>query len=155
MATYTLSELLALAADAERYEALKSLVEHVQTNETDITANGWDGSSNPNSFDTHRYVLTTGSSTAYVATFSPTFGSLSDGTMLKVDIHTECGASPTLNVDTLGAVNIITSDGVNVSSGELKQHYVYPLIYSAGLTKWVVFGLGGGYSPFNAELFAG
>lgn len=141
MPTYSLSELVALSADAERYEALKSLTEWVQQNNTDIASNGWSGSSNPNTFDSHRYVLTTGSSTAYVATFSPTFGSLDDGCMLKVDFHATSGASPTLNLDSLGAKDLIKPDGTAIESGDIPIGTVLPVIYSAALDDWVVIGI--------------
>lgn len=155
MPDHTLSELIALAADAERLLPLRSLCEHVQQHETDIASNGWDGSANPNSFDSHRYVLTTGTSTAYVATFSPAFGSLPDGLLLKVDIHTECGDSPTLNVNSLGAADIIKPDGTAVSAAELKAGYVYPMIYSAGLGDFVVYGIQPGNTYFTNQLFGG
>jgi len=156
MATYSISELLALPADAERFEALRSLVEHLQTTSNDVAANGWDGSSNPNTFDTNRYVLTTGTSTAYVGTFSPTFGSLQDGCLLKVDFHATSGASPTLNLDSLGAKAIVKPDGSAIGAGELILGTVLPCIYSATLDSWVVIGISpAGYGYISSQLFEG
>lgn len=155
MPDYTLNELLNLPANAARYAALQALVEHVSQNQTDIATNGWDGSANPNSFDSHRYVLTTGSGTAYVATFSPTFGSLQDGTMLKVDFHTASGDSPTLNLDSLGAKALIKPDTTAISSNEIIAGVVLPCVYSAGLDKWVVIGLSPSSTWLTNALFNG
>lgn len=153
---YTLSELVALTPDAERYAAIKALTEWVQQHQADIASNGWSASANPNTFDSHRYLLTTGTSTAYVGTFSPTFGSLQDGCMLKIDFHATSGADPTLNLDSLGAKAIVKPDGSAIGAGELILGTVLPCIYSATLDSWVVIGISPeGYGYVSSQLFEG
>jgi microcystin-dependent protein len=76
-------------------------------------------------------ITTGGTSTAYTLTSNRVFTSLAlmDGSVIVIKPHTDNGAAPTLNVDSLGAKQITLSPGVNITAGFLKANSFYALIY--------------------------
>ncbi len=92
--------------------------------------------------DTAGALLTTNTSTAYNLTSNQVFASLSamSGQSLRVKIHTTNGASPTLNVDGLGAKSIVTATGTAVPSGALVTSNIYDLVYANGSSEWILIG---------------
>lgn len=65
------------------------------------------------------YAVTTGTSTAYAVTLNPAPTSLPDGFGITVVPHVDNGATPTLNVNGLGAVPLKDQKGVAFSVGKL------------------------------------
>ena len=69
--------------------------------------------------DTNGSVTTAGTSTAYTATANQTLSAYYDGLLLVLDFHVASGASPTLNVDSLGARNLQFHDGTAVAANDI------------------------------------
>lgn len=84
--------------------------------------------------------VTGGTSTAYTATSSQGFTSLTDGISIALRMSATNGASPTLNVDSLGAKSIATLYGTAVGTGKLLSGAVYVFVYDATDDKWIVQG---------------
>src|SRR5262249_4265231 len=85
--------------------------------------------------------LTTGGTlTAYTATSNQSFDTLAhmDKAILCIVPHTNSGASPTLNVDGLGAKPINGTTGVAVATGALKSGTPYLLIYLSSTAEFVL-----------------
>lgn len=82
--------------------------------------------------DDNAGTLTTGgTSTAYTLTTNQVFGSLAamNGQSLRVKFNATNGASPTLNVDSLGAKAIATVAGTAVGTATLVANCIYDLVY--------------------------
>lgn len=99
--------------------------------------------------DTNGTLTTGGSSTAYTITSNQSFGSLSalDGMRLAIRMHTTSGASPTLAVDGLSALAIVTSTGVAVPTGALLSGNIYHVTLVNSSSE---FRLHGWYDPQTA-----
>lgn len=65
------------------------------------------------------YAATTGTATAYTATLDPAPASLPDGFGITIVPHVANGASPTLNVNGLGAVPLKDQKGIAYAAGKL------------------------------------
>ncbi len=91
-------------------------------------------------------LTTAGTSTAYTLTSNQVFDSLANmsGKSIRVKIHTVNGASPTLNVDSLGAKAIVTVTGTAVGTAALLANTIYDLVYSNSSSEWILIG---GASP--------
>ena len=85
-------------------------------------------------------LVTAGSSTAYTLTTNQTFTALTDGIMVTVRIDETSGATPTLNVDSLGAKAIQAPAGTAIGTGALVAGQVYPFVYDSGEDAWIVHG---------------
>src|SRR6266567_511767 len=89
-------------------------------------------------------VLTSGTSTAYTLTTNSVFSSLAamDGMAINIAPHATCGASPTINVDTLGAkaIKYFDAEGTVTAlpAGALIKSSRYRLFYINGSNTWVV-----------------
>jgi len=97
-------------------------------------------------------LLTAGSSTAYTLTSNQVFTSLSamDGMAVRVRFHTANGASPTLNVDGLGAKAIqLLSSGTALPTGVVVTNAVHDLVYNNAGSCWIICG------PYNAAFASG
>jgi hypothetical protein len=96
-------------------------------------------------------LLTTNTSTAYNLTTNQVFSSLSamDGMAVRTKFHVANGASPTLNVDSLGAKNIVLVSGTNVPTGIIVANACHDLVYSNASGVWILVG------PYNAAFDAG
>lgn len=90
-------------------------------------------------------LVTAGSSTAYTLTTNQVFTSLTDGLMVAARMDETNGASPTLNVDSLGAKSIATVYGTAVGAGKLRAGAIYVFTYDSTDDKWIVHG-----NPNNA-----
>ncbi len=77
-------------------------------------------------------ITTAGTSTAYTVASNQGFDTLAHlhGTMIAFVPHTTCGATVTLNVDSLGAKPLRTSPGVELPSGLLIQGTPYVATYN-------------------------
>lgn len=81
-----------------------------------------------------------GSSTAYTATSNQSFTSLIDGISIKLRMHTTNGASPTLNVDGLGAKAIRVYTSTAVPTGALLGGAIHAFTYDSGDDVWYAHG---------------
>lgn len=71
------------------------------------------------------YAVTSGSATAYVATLDPVPASLPAGFGITIVPHVASGASPTLNINGLGAITLKKQDGSTFAAGDLKVNTPY------------------------------
>lgn len=85
-------------------------------------------------------LVTAGTSTAYTLTTNQTFTSLTDGLSVTARMDETSGASPTLNVDSLGAKSIATYYGTAIPTGALVGGGVYTFVYDSTDDKWIVHG---------------
>jgi len=85
-------------------------------------------------------LTTGGTSTAFTLTSNRVFGSLAvmDKAMICFIPHTTSGASPTLNVDGLGAKQIRAATGQNVDAGALVAGTPYQVIYLNSSTEFIL-----------------
>src|SRR5438552_699528 len=83
-------------------------------------------------------VTTAGTATAYTLTSNQSFDTLAhmNGAKLTIIPHTTSGASPTLNVDGLGAKAIVSSTGVAIATGGLVSGTPYTVTYVNGSTEF-------------------
>lgn len=86
---------------------------------------------------------TGGTSTAYTVTTNQVFDSFAHmhAQELTILMHTTNGASPTLNVDGLGAKAIHSAIGTPVTAGMLVSSAPYKVVYSNPNNCFVVFGI--------------
>lgn len=94
---------------------------------------------------------TGGTSTAYTWTTNQVFDSLAnmDSKMIAVMPHVTCGASPSLNVDGLGAKAIwLDADGTVAPAGAMRVHRIYHLTYYNAVSAWIL------HNPASATLEA-
>lgn len=89
-------------------------------------------------------IATGGTSTAYTVTTNQVFDSLAhlNGKVVAFTPHTTNGASPTLNVDGLGAKSIRAKSGVDLQSGVLIQGTPYVVLYNSSDAVFYLFGVG-------------
>ena len=82
---------------------------------------------------------TSGSSTAYAVTYDIAPGSLVNGLRILAKADEACGASPTLNVNGLGAKSIVHPDGQALVAGEIAggSHYL-DLVYNSANDTWTL-----------------
>lgn len=86
-------------------------------------------------------LFTGGTSTAYTVTTNQVFDSLAhmDGASLRIRLSADCGASPTLNVDGLGAKALVhNSFATAVGAGDLISGNVYDVFYFNSISSFVV-----------------
>lgn len=100
-------------------------------------------------------LTTGGTTTAYTLTTNQVFASLSamSGQKLKVRFNATNGASPTLNVDSLGAKAIQTASGTAVATGAILANSVHDLTYDNSIPAWLLSGAFD-LQPKDAELTA-
>lgn len=90
--------------------------------------------------DINGSLTTAGTSTAYTLTTNQSFASLSvmNGQTIRVKMSATNGASPTLNVDSLGAKNIVSVSGTAIATGVLIANGVYDFTYNNSAGEWTV-----------------
>jgi hypothetical protein len=84
-------------------------------------------------------ITTGGTSTAYTATSNQTL-SLTDGVTVTLQMSATSGATPTLNVDSLGAKAIQSVSGTAIPTGALLNNGVYRFTYRTSPDAWIVHG---------------
>jgi hypothetical protein len=77
-----------------------------------------------------RHGTTGGTSTAYTLTLTPAITAYTTGFTVSVVWHTLSGVNPTLNVNAVGAANIVDATGTNVPANVLRTGIVYTLVYN-------------------------
>jgi hypothetical protein len=103
-------------------------------------------------YDQSGQIVTAGTSTVYTATTTSGLGSLAEGRMLCVEMDETCGATPTMNVDGLGAKKLYryASTGVvQIAANELRAGGRYILQYDTSLD-----AAAGGWVVLNASVVA-
>lgn len=97
-------------------------------------------------------IVTAGTPTAYTITSYQVFDTLAhmSGQMIAFSPHATNGASPTLNVDGLGAKAIVTSPGAVVQAGTLIAGSPYVALYDNVQTAFILQGFYG--NPYNIPL---
>lgn len=88
-------------------------------------------------------IATGGSSTAYTVTSYQGLTSLTDGFAIAFVPHATNGASPTLNVDSLGAKALRGVTGEALSAGVLVSGTPYVARYKSSTTEWLLHGFFG------------
>lgn len=83
-------------------------------------------------------LVTTGTSTAYTLTTNQGLTSLTDGFVVVARIHVASGASPTLDVDSLGAKQIERVYGSNIEEGYLLAGGICAFVYDGTADSWIV-----------------
>jgi hypothetical protein len=85
-------------------------------------------------------LTTGGTATAFTVTTNQTFDTLAhlDKAILTIVPHATSGASPTLNVDGLGAKAVNVSTGVAVPTGALVQGTPYEVVYFNATAEFIV-----------------
>jgi hypothetical protein len=85
-------------------------------------------------------LATGGTATAYAVTTNQAFDTLAhlDKAILTIVPHATSGASPTLNVDGLGAKAVNVSTGVAVPTGALVQGTPYEVVYFNATAEFIV-----------------
>lgn len=95
-------------------------------------------------------LVTGGTSTAYTLTTNQTFTALTDGISVTCRMSATNGASPTLNVDSLGAKAIASVYGTAMPTGALLSGSVQKFTYDSTDDKWIVQGQVGSTQPLVA-----
>ena len=85
-------------------------------------------------------LVTGGASTAFTLTTNEVLA-LADGVSVKCRMHATSGASPTLNVDSTGAVAIQSVQGTALPTGALPAGSVHSFVYYAAAAAWIVSGI--------------
>lgn len=88
-------------------------------------------------------LVTGGTSTAYTVTTNQGLTALTDGFMVTVRMSATNGASPTLNVDSLGAKAIAGVYGSAVPTGVMLSGSVQTFVYDSTDDKWLLHGFFG------------
>lgn len=91
--------------------------------------------------DDNAGTLTTGgTSTAYTVTSNQVFASLAamSGHTVRLKFNATNGASPTLNVDGLGAKAIVTVTGTAIGTATILANSIYSLTYANGSSEWIL-----------------
>jgi hypothetical protein len=92
-------------------------------------------------------LVTAGTSTAYTLTTNQTFTALTDGIAVVARMDETSGATPTLNVDSLGAKSIAGVYGTAIGTGGLRAGAVYMFVYDSTDDKWIAHG--GGFTALG------
>jgi len=97
-------------------------------------------------------IVTGGTSTAYTVTSYEVFDTLAhmDGMMIAFTPHTTCGATVTLNVDSLGAKPLRSAPSVELPSGTLIQGTPYVATYNNSDGAFYLQGFTG--NPYNIPI---
>src|SRR5262245_51388701 len=86
--------------------------------------------------DTQGTLLSTNTSTAYNLTTNNAHASLSAQSIVSFRAHVACGASPTLNVDGLGAKAIHKTPGVAVQANDIPINSIVVVQYNPNLDRY-------------------
>lgn len=84
-------------------------------------------------------LVTGGTATAYTLTTNQGLTSLTDGFKVRARVNATSGATPTLNVDSLGAKSIVLNvSATAIPTGALLTGQVYSFVYDATADGWLV-----------------
>jgi hypothetical protein len=97
--------------------------------------------------DINTSVTTGGSSTVYTYAANQTLSAYYDGMMLGVDFHTACGATPTINVDAIGAKSLKWPNGTALAANDVATGQKAILVYDG--TDMIVLTAGGNAAAYD------
>lgn len=89
-------------------------------------------------------VTTAGTSTVYTLTYNHAPSAYSQGFYVLFECDETCGADPTLNVNAIGAANLVDQSGTNLVAGALIAGGYYLAVYDNATGKFVVLNIAGG-----------
>ncbi len=89
--------------------------------------------------DTNGSLTSTGTSTAYDLTTNQSLTAYYNGLEISFKAHVACGDSPTLQLGTLGAANIVSPDGIELKSNDIASGSLVNVIYES--SKWQVMNV--------------
>jgi len=97
----------------------------------------------PVTFGKNQNVTTTGTSTAYVAAYSPRPTSLQDGMTVEVTLHTACGDNPTFTPDaTLITPKLMLLPGaLPIRTANLPALATLRMTYRSAQDRWLIHGV--------------
>lgn len=100
-------------------------------------------------------IATGGTASAYTLSTYQTFASLTnlDGNLVAFTPHATNEASPTLNVDSLGAKALRSSTGEALPAGTLIEGTPYQALYSNSDSEFILLGFYG--NPYNVPIASG
>jgi len=106
--------------------------------------------------DNNGSLTTGGGTTAYTATTSQGFATLAalHRQSLRLLWSLTCATTPTLNVDGLGAKNIVSTVGTNIGAGALLANCVYDVVYDNNNSVFIVIGAPATFPAGTIMLFA-
>lgn len=84
------------------------------------------------------YAVSTSSPNTYTATLSPALASYTAGMKVRIKFSNTNTGAATLNLNSLGAINIKREDGSSLVSGDIKSNIPIDLIYDG--TNWILPG---------------
>lgn len=108
----------------------------------------------PGIFGKDTYVLTTGTSTALVASPVPQVPTLTTGHTITIRTHTTVGGTPNINVSGLGEKPLRSPGNALIVAGDYGADVIAQITYESGLSAWLI---NGGVAPgfeFPAQIFA-
>lgn len=103
--------------------------------------------------DTAGNITTGGTSTAYTVSSYQVITSNTNNFQVAFTPHTDCGASPTLSVDSQTAKPLRPYHGTDFAAGQLKQGGIYVATYNSSNAEWIVEGYFNS-QPLDATLTA-
>lgn len=93
--------------------------------------------------DTSGDLTSTGSANAYVLTTAQTITAYAEPLILAFKANFSCTGAATINVDGLGAKDILRRDGTATQSGDIVSTGCYVIAYSDALTKFIGINISG------------
>jgi hypothetical protein len=96
---------------------------------------------------------TTGTANNYAITLSPAPSAYTDGMPISFKVHTDASAASSLNVNGLGAKNIVKASGAAVTN--LKNNGVYTVRYNSATGNFILQGEGGGGNAISGDIRVG
>lgn len=84
------------------------------------------------------YGLTTGSANAYVLTLAPALPALQNGQRITFEASFTNTGAATLNVNSLGAIDLVTSGDVALTANQVVSGYTYSAVYESSTNAWVL-----------------
>ena len=100
--------------------------------------------------DTNGSLTSTGTGTAYQLTTNQNLTAYYDGLEITFTAHVDCGNSPTLQLDALGAANIVTPDQSQLVSGDIVNGSKINVIYDGSAWQIMNISAAGNIAYLNA-----
>lgn len=95
------------------------------------------------------YGTTAGTSTAYTLNLNPALTSYTSGVAIAIKMHTDCGNTPTININDLGVKNLKKQDGTAYSASDLVTGSIYTFRYDG--TDFLADSSAGGLQEFFGD----
>jgi len=102
-----------------------------------------------------KYAVDTGTANAKIVSFNPAPSNYVDGMAISFKNAVQNTGAVTLNINGLGAKTIIKSNGLPLSSGNLKANSIYTMRYNATTGNFILQGEGGSGNATASDLLSG